>query len=66
MSPASWFHTHTQPPTTTAETGAPATGAGLENDPSWEWMMKDLDFFSVDGGGGGGQPILDQMGRLFG
>jgi hypothetical protein len=29
-------------------------------------MMKDLDFFNVDGGGGGGEPILDQMGRLFG
>ncbi|EST08102.1 hypothetical protein PSEUBRA_002183 [Kalmanozyma brasiliensis GHG001] len=50
-SPATWF-AHQLP--------------GALEDPSWEWMMKDLDFFSVDGGGGGGEPILDQMGRLFG
>ncbi|CBQ69631.1 conserved hypothetical protein [Sporisorium reilianum SRZ2] len=56
VSPASWF----------GHPGVAAQAGGLEDDPSWEWMMKDLDFFSVDGGGGGGEPILDQMGRLFG
>lgn len=67
MSPASWFN-HIQPHPNQAVGGAGAGGqgggAGLEEDPSWEWMMKDLDFFNVDGGGG--EPILDQMGRLFG
>ncbi|KAJ1023633.1 hypothetical protein NDA18_004620 [Ustilago nuda] len=66
-SPATWFNHFTGPPNPNPA-GADATqpGAAIEQDPSWEWMMKDLDFFNVDGGGGGGEPILDQMGRLFG
>ena len=58
LSPATWFgHLHNT---------AQGVAGNLDEDPSWEWMMKDLDFFNVDGGGGGGEPILDQMGRLFG
>ncbi|EPQ27922.1 uncharacterized protein PFL1_04666 [Pseudozyma flocculosa PF-1] len=30
-------------------------------DKHWSWMMSDLDFFQLDGG----DPIMDQMGRLF-
>lgn len=63
MSPASWFGQQTTG-TAAGGQGGGEGGGGLEDDPSWEWMMKDLDFFNVDGGGG--EPILDQMGRLFG
>ncbi|GAC94732.1 hypothetical protein PHSY_002305 [Pseudozyma hubeiensis SY62] len=72
LSPATWFNqiNSSAPALDTAQNGATTTtrGTGVveELDPSWEWMMADLDFFSVDGGGGGGEPILDQMGRLFG
>lgn len=72
LSPATWFnHLHHPTPThSSAQTNvaapAGAGGGALQDDPHWEWMMKDLDFFNADGGGGGGEPILDQMGRLFG
>ncbi|SYW76633.1 related to LEU3 - Zinc-finger transcription factor [Ustilago bromivora] len=66
-SPATWFNHLTGPPNPNPAGGdATQPGGAIEQDPSWEWMMKDLDFFNVDGGGGGGEPILDQMGRLFG
>ncbi|KAJ9475752.1 Fungal_trans domain-containing protein [Pseudozyma hubeiensis] len=71
LSPTTWFNqiNSSAPALDNAQNGASTTrGPGVveELDPSWEWMMADLDFFNVDGGGGGGEPILDQMGRLFG
>lgn len=67
LSPATWFNQlHTTNATPTQTDPAAQRVSSIDTDPSWEWMMADLDLFSVDGGGGGGEPILDQMARLFG